>query len=57
MDPKIIMVEKDTKLSEALRLMRDEGVRLIVVTDRGKPIGVVTDYHLLTKLAPEQVKR
>ena len=57
MDPKIIMVEKDTKLSEALRLMRDEGVRLIVVTDKGKPIGVVTDYHLLTKLAPEQVKR
>jgi predicted transcriptional regulator len=35
--------------------MKDEGVRLIVVTDRGKPVGVITDYHILTRLAPEQV--
>lgn len=55
MDPTVIKVEKDTKLSEALRLMRDYNVRLIVVTDRGKPVGVITDYQILTRLAPEQV--
>jgi predicted transcriptional regulator len=56
MEPKVVMVEKDTKISEALRLMKDEGVRLIVVTDKGEPIGVITDYQILTKLAPEQVR-
>ncbi len=55
MDPTVVKVEKDTKLSEALRLMRDYNVRLIVVTDRGKPVGVITDYQILTRLAPEQV--
>lgn len=55
MDPTIIKVEKDTKLSEALRLMRDYDIRLIVVTDEGKPVGVITDYQILTRLAPEQV--
>ncbi|ADB58757.1 CBS domain-containing protein [Archaeoglobus profundus] len=55
MDPTIVKVEKDTKLSEALRLMRDYNVRLIVVTDEGKPVGVITDYQILTRLAPEQV--
>jgi len=55
MEPKVVTVEKDTKLSELLRIMKDEGVRLIVVTDRGKPVGVITDYHILTRLAPEQV--
>ncbi len=55
MDPTVIKVEKDTKLSEALRLMRDYDVRLIVVTEEGKPVGVITDYQILTRLAPEQV--
>ena len=55
MDPTVIKVEKDTKLSEALRLMRDYNVRLIVVTDMGRPVGVITDYQILTRLAPEQV--
>ncbi len=56
MRPKIVLVEKDTKLREALRLMRDEGVRILVVTDKGEPVGVITDQKILTKLAPEQVK-
>ncbi len=55
MDPTIVKVEKDTKLSEALRLMRNYNVRLIVVTDEGRPVGVITDYQILTRLAPEQV--
>ncbi len=55
MRPKIVLVEKDTKLREALRLMRDEGVRILVVTDKGEPVGVITDQKILTKLAPEQV--
>ena len=55
MRPKIVMVEKDTTIREALRLMKDEKVRILVITDDGEPIGVITDQKILTKLAPEQV--
>ncbi len=55
MRPKLVMVDKDTSIREALRLMRDEGVRILVVTDKGEPVGVITDQKILTKLAPEQV--
>ncbi|MDI9646709.1 MAG: CBS domain-containing protein [Archaeoglobales archaeon] len=53
MRPKIVTVEKDTKIREALRLMRDEKVRILVVTDKGEPVGVITDQKILTQLAPE----
>jgi hypothetical protein len=53
MRPKIVLVEKDTYIKEALRLMRDERVRILVVADKGKPIGVITDQKILTNLAPE----
>lgn len=55
MRPKLVMVEKDTKIREAIRLMRDENVRILVVADKGEPVGVITDQKILTKLAPEQV--
>ncbi len=55
MRPKLVLVEKDTKIREALRLMRDEKVRILVVTDKGEPVGVITDQKILTKLAPEQI--
>ena len=56
MRPKIVTVDKRIKLSEALRIMRDEDVRILVVTDNGKPVGVITDQKILSILAPEQVK-
>jgi|Deesub1362A_J573_1020465.scaffolds.fasta_scaffold00053_128 hypothetical protein len=55
MRPKIVTAEKYTSIREAIRLMKDEGVRILVVTDRGKPIGVITDQKVLTKLVPKQV--
>ena len=56
MDPKVITVEKDTKIREVLKIMRDEGVRLVVVTDGGEPVGVITDYQILTRLVPEHMR-
>ncbi len=56
MVPKVVLVEKDTKIREALRIMRDEGVRILIVTDSGKPVGVITVHRILLELAPEQVK-
>ncbi len=56
MIPKVVCVEKDMSIKDALRLMRDENVRLLVVTDERKPVGVITDHKILLELAPEQVK-
>ena len=56
MIPKVVCVEKDMSIKDAMRLMRDENVRLLVVTDDGKPVGVITDHKILLELAPEQVK-
>ncbi|MCS7122293.1 MAG: CBS domain-containing protein [Archaeoglobaceae archaeon] len=56
MRPKIVLAEKDTRIREALRIMRDEKVRVLVVTDKGVPVGIITDQKILTHLAPEQVK-
>jgi len=56
MDTKVIQVEKDTRIKEALRIMRDEKIRILIVSDRGNPIGIITDHTILTKLAPDQVK-
>jgi hypothetical protein len=53
MRPKIVLVEKDMYLKEALRLMKDENVRILVVMEGEKPVGVITDQRILRKLAPE----
>ncbi|RLI84292.1 hypothetical protein DRP07_01605 [Archaeoglobales archaeon] len=55
MRPKIVMAEKDTTIREAIRLMRDEDVRILVVTDKGKPVGIITDQKVMTKLLPPHV--
>ncbi|WP_457591363.1 CBS domain-containing protein [Geoglobus sp.] len=56
MRPKIVSVEKDISLGEALRIMNDEDVRILVVKDSGKPVGVITDQKILKLLAPEHIK-
>ncbi|AEA47987.1 CBS domain-containing protein [Archaeoglobus veneficus] len=56
MVPKVVLVEKNTKIREALRIMRDESVRILIVTDSGEPVGVITAHKILLELAPEQVK-
>lgn len=56
MRPKIVSAEKDISLGEALRIMNDEGVRILIIKDSGKPVGVITDQKILKILAPEQVK-
>jgi len=56
MCPTIVTVEKDTSIKEALRIMRDQNTRLLVVADGGKPVGVISVTRILLELAPEQVK-
>lgn len=53
MRPKMVFVDKDASLREALKLMKEENVRILVVTDKDEPVGVITDQKILAKLAPE----
>ncbi|AIY90651.1 CBS domain-containing protein [Geoglobus acetivorans] len=55
MRPKIVSVEKDISVGEALRIMNDEDVRILVVKDAGKAVGVITDQKILRLIAPEHM--
>ncbi|RUM33433.1 MAG: hypothetical protein DSY33_04475 [Archaeoglobus sp.] len=57
MIPRVVFVEKTTRIREAIRIMREENVRTLVVTDSGEPVGVITIHRILTELSPEQVKK
>ncbi len=56
MRPKVVSVEKDISIGEALRIMNDEDVRILVVKDGGKAVGVITDQKILKQIAPEHIR-
>jgi acetoin utilization protein AcuB len=43
----VIFVSPDTLVQDALQLMRKENIRRTPVIDKGKMVGIVTDYDLL----------
>ncbi|MDE1819759.1 MAG: CBS domain-containing protein [Euryarchaeota archaeon] len=50
MTPKVVSVEPETGVDDAIRLMREHDIRRLVVTERGVPVGVLTldDIYLET---------
>ncbi len=45
--PKIVVGSGKMSISEALKLMRTENVRYLVIMEGGKFAGIVSDYHIL----------
>jgi len=45
-----ITVPKDMKVNEAAALMRNEGIGSLIVVENNRPIGIVTERDILTKL-------
>lgn len=43
----VIFVSPETKVQEARQLMKDEGIRRMPVIEKGKLVGIVSDYDLL----------
>lgn len=43
----VIFVSPETKVQEAMHLMKDEGIRRMPVIDKGKLVGIISDYDLL----------
>lgn len=49
----LVALEKDATCSEAAEKMRDAGVGDVIVTDNGKPFGIVTDRDIATRAVAE----
>lgn len=57
----VITVEPDTRVRDAVELMNENEIGCLVVTKKGKPVGIVTERDILKKIVcqsknPEQVK-
>ena len=50
MSSPITVVEHDTVLTDALKLMRDKNIRRLTVTHEGKIMGIVTERRILASL-------
>lgn len=46
----VVSASRDTAVTELARLMRDENVGSVVVTDGDSPVGIVTDRDLTTRV-------
>lgn len=47
---KVLTVEVDTPLTEAVRLMNKHGIGSLIVTKKGTPFGIVTERDFLTRV-------
>jgi CBS domain-containing protein len=49
MTKKVVTIESSRTILEAARMLADRGVGSLVVVERGKPVGIVTDRDVLTR--------
>jgi hypothetical protein len=49
---KVVLVPPDTSLREAISLMNENRVRLLVVVENNRPVGVITETNVLRELTP-----
>jgi CBS domain-containing protein len=57
----VITVKPDTKVRDAVELMNENEIGCLVVKEKGKPIGIITERDILKKIVcqfrnPEQVR-
>jgi len=46
----VITTKRDSTLEEAVKLMNDHEIGCLIVTDNGKPIGILTERDLLKRI-------
>jgi CBS domain-containing protein len=46
-----VSIGKDAKISEAVKLMNENEISTIIVTEENKPIGIITQYDLIELIA------
>jgi CBS domain-containing protein len=52
MTPRVYSVDEATPVSEAARMMREAHIHRVLVTSRGRMVGIVTTSDLLGLLIP-----
>ncbi|KFM19784.1 Inosine-5'-monophosphate dehydrogenase protein [Marine Group I thaumarchaeote SCGC AAA799-P11] len=53
MSKNVLTSEKSTSLQDAAQEMKSRNVGCVIVTDKSKPIGIVTERDFVTKVAAE----
>lgn len=51
MSKRVITVEKDTNIYDAINIMTENNIGRLIIVDNGKPVGIVTRTDILTLIA------
>ena len=56
MSEKVVVVEGDTPLAKVAQTMRKKNVGCVVVCERGKPVGVITEWDIMRKVVEKNLE-
>ncbi len=56
MSEKVVTVEVDTPLAKVAETMRRRNVGCVVVCERGKPVGVITEWDIMRKVVEKNLE-
>ena len=46
----VVLVKKTMNIEKAVKLMNNHGIGSLIVVERGKPVGIVTERDMLTRV-------
>ena len=52
MSKPLITVDSEASCQDAIRVMAEKDIGAVVVTEKGKPVGIVTERDILKKVCP-----
>jgi CBS domain-containing protein len=50
----VLSTEKSTQLADAARLMTEKGIGCVVITENGKPVGVLTEKDIMKEIVRDK---
>jgi CBS domain-containing protein len=56
MTQKVITIDASKSILVAAKVLRDQKIGSIVVTQRGKPVGILTDRDVITRAVAEELR-
>ena len=54
MTKNVLSTEKSTQLADAARLMTEKGIGCVVITENGKPVGVLTEKDIMKEIVRDK---
>ena len=56
MTTSLVTIDKNSPVRDALRLMKKRGISRLLVTSKGKIVGIVTERDLVRRLGSEKTR-